>query len=62
MRVAMKTTSPAAWPRDHGEESNIRDMKALATSLMPHGLLNALSEQEAKDLMTFLMTAPEREK
>jgi hypothetical protein len=44
------------------KKSNIRDMKALATSLMPPGLLNALSEQETKDLMTFLTTAPEREK
>ena len=44
------------------KKSNIREMKAMSTSLMPPGLLEALSEQEVKDLMTFLMTAPEREK
>jgi putative heme-binding domain-containing protein len=44
------------------KKSNIRDMKAMSTSLMPPGLLEALSKQEAKDLMTFLMTAPKREK
>ncbi|MEK7950785.1 DUF7133 domain-containing protein [Luteolibacter soli] len=34
---------------------------ALPVSLMPPGLLTALSEQERKDLMTFLLSEPQRD-
>jgi hypothetical protein len=33
-------------------------MKASSISLMPEGLLQQLTPQEQKDLLTFLLTAP----
>ena len=38
--------------------SQITSMKASSVSLMPEGLLQPLSAQEQKDLLTFLLTAP----
>ncbi|RYD23433.1 MAG: c-type cytochrome, partial [Verrucomicrobiaceae bacterium] len=42
-------------------KADIRATEALPVSLMPPGLLSALGEQEVKDLMTFLLTAPQRD-
>lgn len=44
------------------EKADIKSTKALPVSLMPPGLLGALSEQEVKDLMSFLLTAPDRDR
>lgn len=38
--------------------SRIAGMSASTVSVMPEGLLNGLSEQQRKDLMTFLLTVP----
>ena len=43
------------------KKSDIKETSALPMSLMPAGLLGALSEQEVKDLMTFLLTKPQRD-
>ncbi|MES2697180.1 MAG: heme-binding protein [Verrucomicrobiota bacterium] len=37
------------------EKAQVRSIKPLERSLMPEGLLAAMSEQETKDLMTFLL-------
>lgn len=42
-------------------KADIRTIAALPGSLMPPGLLTALSEQEVKDLMTFLLGARQRD-
>lgn len=39
-------------------KSNIAAMKASAVSLMPEGLMQGLSAQQQRDLMTFLLTEP----
>jgi len=39
-------------------KSQIAGMKASSVSLMPEGLLNLLSPEEQKDLLTFLLTPP----
>jgi putative heme-binding domain-containing protein len=39
-------------------KSRIVSMKASSLSLMPEGLLQQLSPQEQKDLLTFLLMAP----
>lgn len=39
------------------EKSKIAGMKASSLSLMPEGLLNALTPQQQRDLFTFLLTA-----
>lgn len=44
------------------EKANIAASNALEVSLMPPGLTSALSEQEVKDLMTFLFQARERDR
>lgn len=38
--------------------TNIKDMKASHTSLMPEGLLDGMSEQQVKDLFAYFMSAP----
>jgi len=38
--------------------NRIKSTKPAAVSLMPEGLLNALSAKEQKDLLTFLLTEP----
>lgn len=43
------------------KKSDIKGSSALPMSLMPPGLLTALNEQEVKDLMTFLLTKPQRD-
>ena len=43
-------------------KNNIASMKASAVSLMPEGLLQALSAAQRRDLMTFLLTEPPAEK
>ncbi|MCW1914926.1 c-type cytochrome [Luteolibacter sp. GHJ8] len=43
------------------EKANLAASSALEFSLMPPGLTSALSEQEIKDLMTFLLQARERD-
>ncbi len=43
------------------KKSAIRNTTVLPLSLMPPNLLDALGEQEKKDLMTFLLTSPPRE-
>jgi putative heme-binding domain-containing protein len=45
---------PVTIPRDRIAES-----KASSVSLMPEGLLQGMSEQQVKDLMTFLLRPPE---
>ncbi|MES2923516.1 MAG: c-type cytochrome [Verrucomicrobiota bacterium] len=42
-------------------KADIATTSALPVSLMPPGLLAALNAQEVKDLMTFLLTAPQRD-
>lgn len=42
-------------------KSEIVKNTALPVSLMPPGLLSLLSEEERKDLMTFLLTTPQRD-
>ena len=39
--------------------NNISSMKASALSLMPEGLWQGLNAQQQRDLMTFLLTAPQ---
>ena len=43
------------------KKSELLKTTALPVSLMPPGLLSLLSEQERKDLMTFLLSEPPRE-
>ena len=43
------------------KKSEIAKTTALPVSLMPPGLLSVLSEQERKDLMTFLLSEPQRD-
>jgi putative heme-binding domain-containing protein len=38
--------------------ADVRELRASSVSLMPEGLLDALSEAEVKDLLTFLVTEP----
>jgi putative heme-binding domain-containing protein len=45
---------PLAIKRDR-----ITETKASSVSLMPEGLLQAMTEQQVKDLMTFLLRQPE---
>ena len=42
------------------EKSTIVTAEAMAVSLMPPGLDKALTPDELKDLMTYLLTAPEQ--
>jgi putative heme-binding domain-containing protein len=42
-------------------KEKVSGLKASAVSLMPEGLLKALSAQQQKDLMTFLLTPPPKE-
>ena len=43
------------------KKSEVKETSALPVSLMPPGLLGVLNEQEVKDLMTFLLTKPQRD-
>lgn len=43
-------------------KEKVAGMKASAISLMPEGLLKTLNAQQQKDLMTFLLTPPPKEK
>ena len=43
-------------------KNKIVDMKASALSIMPEGLLKPFDAQQQKDLMTFLLTTPVKEK
>lgn len=43
------------------KKSAVKESSALPMSLMPPGLLGTLNEQEVKDLMTFLLTKPQRD-
>jgi hypothetical protein len=43
------------------KKSAILKTTALPASLMPPGLLPMLNEQERRDLMTFLLTTPQRD-
>lgn len=40
------------------KKSELKETVAVPGSLMPAGLLSSLSEQEVKDLMSFLLTKP----
>ena len=53
LRIAQPGGQVTAIPK-----SSIRTTEALPQSLMPAGLLDALSPPEIKDLLTFLMTTP----
>jgi putative heme-binding domain-containing protein len=44
------------------KKSEIKKSEVMRNSLMPPGLLGALTEQEVKDLMTFLMSPVDKEK
>ena len=44
------------------KRDRITETKASSVSLMPEGLLQAMSEQQVKDLMTFLLRQPEPSK
>ncbi len=39
-------------------QSQIRSVKALPNSIMPENLLSPLTEQQARDLMAYLMSKP----
>ena len=50
------TLGDAAGGKRNISKNNIAANKASAVSLMPEGLWQALSEQQQRDLMTFLLT------
>jgi putative heme-binding domain-containing protein len=39
-------------------KENVAEMKPSAVSLMPEGLMKALTPEQQRDLMTFLLTTP----